>query len=146
MSIPAHDPPLPPAPTALAAERRRYRGGSPIQIGLLGCGTVGGGVLRLFTDNARYLGERVGAPLEVRRVLVRDLEKERVTACDKRLLTTNAADILEDPAIDLVVEVMGGEEPAGSYVERALDHGKGVVTANKMLLAMRGPKLVDLAI
>ena len=67
-----------------------------MQIGLLGCGTVGGGVLRLLADNARYLGERAQAPLVVRRVLVRDLDKERVPECDRALLTTNPADILDD--------------------------------------------------
>lgn len=127
-------------------ERRRFRGGSPVRIGLLGCGTVGGGVLRLLADNARYLGERVGASLEVKRVLVRDLDKERVVECDRSLLTTSADEVLDDPEIDLIVEVMGGEEPAGSLVARALAGGKGVVTANKLLLAMRGPALVDLAI
>jgi homoserine dehydrogenase len=146
MSIPPHAPATASASPAPPVERRRFRNGSAVQIGLLGCGTVGGGVLRLLADNARYLGERASAPLEVRRVLVRDLEKERVPACDRSLLTTNAADVLDDPEIDLVVEVMGGEDPAGGYVERALEQGKGVVTANKMLLAMRGPKLVDLAI
>jgi homoserine dehydrogenase len=140
MSIP------PSASPAAPAERRRPRGGAPVQIGLLGCGTVGGGVLRLLSDNARYLGDRVGAPLQVKRVLVRDLAKERVPECDKGLLTQNAADILDDPTIDLVVEVMGGEEPAGGYLSRAMDQHKGVVTANKMLLAMRGPKLIDQAI
>jgi homoserine dehydrogenase len=128
------------------AERRRFRDGAPLQIGMLGCGTVGGGVLRLLADNARYLAERVGVPLEVRRVLVRDLQKERVPECDRSILTTNASQVVDDPAVDLIVEVMGGEEVAGPLVERALQSGKGVVTANKMLLAMRGPRLVDLAI
>jgi homoserine dehydrogenase len=146
MSIPPHPLAKAPASSASPVERRRFRNGGAVQIGLLGCGTVGGGVLRLLADNARYLGERASAPLEVRRVLVRDLDKDRVPACDRSLLTTNAADVLDDPEIDLVVEVMGGEEPAGSYVERALEQGKGVVTANKMLLAMRGPALVDLAV
>ena len=146
MSIPTHAPTEAATTSAAPVERRRFRGGSSVQIGLLGCGTVGGGVLRLLTDNARYLGERASAPLEVRRVLVRDLDKDRVPECDRSLLTTDASDILDDPAIDLVVEVMGGEDPAGAYVTRAIEQGKSVVTANKMLLAMRGPALVDLAI
>ena len=133
-------------PSPDLAERRRSMRRGPIQIGLLGCGTVGGGVLRLLEDNARYLGERVGAPLVVRRVLVRDLEKERVPECDRSLLTTDAALVVDDPEIDLIVEVMGGEEPAGTLLERALTHGKGVVTANKLLLAHRGPRLLDLAV
>jgi homoserine dehydrogenase len=127
-------------------ERRRSARRDPIQIGLLGCGTVGGGVLRLLSENARYLGERVGVPLEVRRILVRDLDKERVAACDPRLLTTSADDVIEDPAVDLVVEVMGGEEPAGRLIERAIARGLGVVTANKLLLARRGAGLIDAAI
>ncbi len=137
----------PPAPTVdESPERRRPRGGKPIRIGLLGCGTVGGGVLRLLADNARYLGERVGVPLEVKRVLVRDLDKDRVPVCDRASLTTNADEILNDPEIDLVVEVMGGEEVARSLVERAIRAGKGVVTANKLLLATHGPALLDLAV
>ena len=128
------------------AERRRSMRKEPIQLGLLGCGTVGGGVLRLLSDNARYFGERVGVPLTVRRILVRDLDKERVPECDRRLLTTSPGEVIDDPAIDVVVEVMGGEEPAGTLVERAIARGKGVVTANKMLLAHRGPALVEAAI
>ena len=127
-------------------ERRRLRAGKPVQIGLLGCGTVGGGVLRLLGDNARYLGERVGVPLQVKRVLVRDLEKDRVPECDRAWLTTRADDVIDDPEIDLVVEVMGGEELALSLVERTLRQGKAVVTANKLLLATHGPRLLDLAV
>lgn len=126
-------------------ERRRFRGGSPLRLGLLGCGTVGGGVLSLLAGNARYLGERAGAPLEVRRVLVRDLDKPRVPECDRSLLTTSADAVLDDPEIDLVVEVMGGAE-GGRLVERAIELGKGVVTANKFALAENGPRLIDLAI
>jgi homoserine dehydrogenase len=124
---------------------QRPQANAPIGIGLLGCGTVGGGVLQLLAQNARYLGERVGVPLVVRRVLVRDLEKERVPECDRALLTLDADSVIDDPAIDLIVEVMGGEERAGALVERALKAGKSVVTANKMLLALRGPALLDLA-
>jgi homoserine dehydrogenase len=130
----------------LGPERRRPRGGRPIEIGLLGCGTVGGGVLRLLAENARYLGERVGVPLVVRRVLVRDRDKPRVAECDPAWLTTSPDELVDDPAIELVVEVMGGEELAGALVERAIEAGKGVVTANKMLLAMRGPSLLDRAV
>lgn len=129
-----------------SGERRKLRGGKPMAIGLLGCGTVGGGVLRLLSENARYLGERIGVPLVVKRVLVRDVDKDRVPECDRTTLTTSADDLLDDPEIELVVEVMGGEEHARAVVERAIEQGKGVVTANKMLLAMHGPRLVDLAV
>ncbi|WP_437669288.1 homoserine dehydrogenase [Sorangium sp. So ce131] len=132
---------LNPEPHA-ASDRRRLRGGAPIQIGLLGCGTVGGGVLRLLAENAGYLAERAGVPLVVKRVVVRDLEKERVSALDRTLLTTRPEEVVDDPAIDLVVEVMGGDTPARALIERAIDRGKGVVTANKLLLAAHGPALL----
>ncbi|MGK3992892.1 homoserine dehydrogenase [Sorangium sp. So ce1024] len=132
---------LNPEPHA-ASDRRRLRGGAPIQIGLLGCGTVGGGVLRLLAENSGYLAERAGVPLVVKRVVVRDLEKERVAALDRSLLTTSAEAVVDDPSIDLVVEVMGGETPARALIERAIDRGKGVVTANKLLLAAHGPALL----
>jgi homoserine dehydrogenase len=138
-------PPPSSAAEAPGGERRRLRGGAPLSVGLLGCGTVGGGVLRLLADNAHALGERVGVPLAVRKVLVRDLAKARVPACDRAWLTTDPSAVVDDPSIELVVEVMGGEDVAGALVERALRHGKGVVTANKVLLAKRGPELLALA-
>lgn len=117
-----------------------------IRIGLLGCGTVGGGVVQLLHENARYLAARVGAPLEIARVLVREAERPRVAQLDRALLTLDAEDVLGDRSIDVVVETIGGVDPARAYVERALDVGKSVVTANKMLLALHGPALVDRAI
>ena len=129
----------------LSPERRRPRAGRALQIGLMGCGTVGGGVLRLLTENARYLGERVGVALQVKKVLVRDLERERVPECAREWLTTSPADIVDDPEIEIVVEVMGGDETARELVERAIISGKGVVTANKHLLATHGPRLVEMA-
>src|SRR5205823_891710 len=117
-----------------------------VRLGLLGCGTVGGGVVQLLHQNASYLAERVGAPLEVARVLVRDPDKERVLPLDRARLTTDPESILGDETIDVIVEVMGGVDPARSLVERAIEAGRGVVTANKMLLAMHGPELVDRAI
>ena len=117
-----------------------------MRIGLLGCGTVGGGVIRLIKDNQKYLSSRVGAPLEVAKVLVRDGSKDRVAECDPSWLTTNPDDLFNEQDVDVVVEVMGGEEPAKAFVERAIAQGKGVVTANKLLLAKHGPELVEQAI
>jgi homoserine dehydrogenase len=119
--------------------------GKPVKIALLGCGTVGGGVIRLLRDNAAHLASRVGAPLEIRHVLVRDATKARVAGCDPSWLTTDEERVLGDPDVDLVVEVMGGEEPARTYLERSIDAGKGVVSANKLLLARHGPALVQRA-
>ncbi|EYF03381.1 homoserine dehydrogenase [Chondromyces apiculatus] len=134
-------PSAPPGP-----ERRRLRGGAPIQIGLLGCGTVGGGVLRLLADKSANLAARAGAPLVVRRIAVRELDKQRVPECDPSLLTTDPDAVVSDPEIDLIVEVMGGEEPARELLARAMDRGKGVVTANKLLLAAHGPALLARAV
>jgi homoserine dehydrogenase len=118
----------------------------PLRLGLLGCGTVGGGVVQLLRSNAEYLAQAVGAPLEVARVLVRAPEKERVPELDRALLTTDPEAVLGDASIDVFVEVMGGIDPARRYVERALDAKRSVVTANKMLLALHGPALLDRAV
>jgi len=116
-----------------------------IKVGLLGCGTVGGGVVQLLEAKAAYLEARIGAPLDIARVLVRDAEKDRVPALDRGRLTTDPEAVLGDPSIDVVVEVMGGVEPARGYLARALDAGKQVVTANKMLLALHGGDLLERA-
>ncbi len=116
-----------------------------IRVGLLGCGTVGGGVVQLLRANAAYLEARVGASIEVARVVVRDVEKERVPELDRGTLTTDASVLLEDPSIDVVVEVMGGVDPARRLLLRAIEAGKQVVTANKMLLALHGGDLLETA-
>ncbi len=118
----------------------------PVRIGLLGCGTVGGGVVRLLHANAASFAARVGAPLQVARVLVRSRDKQRVPELDRALVTTNADEILDDSSIDVFVEVMGGVTPAHAYIERAFDRRRSVVTANKMLLALHGPALIERAL
>lgn len=119
---------------------------SPVKIALLGCGTVGGGVLRLLEDNREFLASRVGAPLEVKHVLVRDLAKDRGRECKREWLTNDAEKIFGDKDVDLVVEVIGGENPARVYLERALKSGRSVVTANKYLISKHGPGLIQAAI
>src|SRR5687768_8842922 len=116
-----------------------------VRIGLLGCGTVGGGVIQLLHANAENLAARIGAPIEVARVLVRDPSKERVPELDRAKVVTNPEELLGDCTIDVFVETMGGLDPARSYVERAMCARKSVVTANKMLLATHGPDLLKLA-
>ncbi len=112
---------------------------------LLGCGTVGGGVLRLLQDNRESLAQRIGAPLEVAHVLVRDPSKVRVPECRPEWLTTDPDAVLGDATVDVVAEVMGGLSPTQGYIERAIDAGKSVVSANKLLIATHGPALLERA-
>jgi homoserine dehydrogenase len=116
---------------------------SMIKVGMLGCGTVGGGVVQLLRANAAYIEARVGAPIDIVKVLVRDPSKERVPELDRGRLTTDPEAVLGDPSLDVVVEVMGGVDPAHARVLRAIEAGKQVVTANKMLLALHGAELLD---
>lgn len=109
---------------------------------LLGCGTVGSGVLRLLDENGDSLAQKIGAPIQVAHVLVRDKDKVRPAECREEWLTTDVERIFSDKKLDLVVEIMGGEEPAKSYIERAIDSGLTVVTANKYLMASFGPALL----
>lgn len=106
---------------------------------------MGGGVLRLLAENRTSLAKKVGAPLEVAHVLVRDLNRARVEECDLEWLTTDPERVFSDPELDVVIEVMGGEEPAKQYIERAIEQGLTVVTANKFLLAEHGPALLEKA-
>ena len=116
-----------------------------IRIGLLGCGVVGQGILRLLRGNASNLERRLGAPIEVRRVVARDPDKVRGELVPRSIMSFDPASVVDDPDIDIVVEVMGGLEPAGALVQAALERGKSVVTANKFLLAERGQELFELA-
>ena len=111
-----------------------------INIGLLGCGVVGGGLVTLIQRNADRIAAHSGVHINVRRALVRQLDKPRGIP-----LTQNAQDIVAADDVDLVVEVMGGVDDAERYVTAALRHGKHVVTANKALLATRGQALFALA-
>ena len=109
-----------------------------VNIGLLGCGTVGQGVVRLLTDKDSPLGRRLGKKLKLRKILVRDLKKQRGDHIPSELLTKDPREIIDDPEIDIVVELLGGIEPAGGLLLQALENGKHIVTANKALLAEGG--------
>ena len=108
---------------------------------MLGLGNVGAGCLRLLADNRAAIEARLGATVEVRRVLVRDLHRARDVDVPPELLTTDAGAILRDPEIDVIVELIGGIEPARAYILDALAAGKHVVTANKAVLAERGAEI-----
>ncbi|MGB9825262.1 MAG: homoserine dehydrogenase [Desulfofundulus sp.] len=117
----------------------------PVKIALLGLGTVGRGVYRILTGNMENITHKVGAPVEISRILVRDLNRDRGIPLDPALLTDNYQDILEDPEIAIVVEVMGGIHPALDYVLSALERGKSVDTANKDMIALHGKELFEAA-
>lgn len=111
-------------------------------MGLIGLGVVGGGVARALLERRDYFARQVGASITVRRAAVRDITKPRTVDLPPGTLTTSVEDVINDPAIGIVVEVIGGEEPAGTYIRQALAAGKHVVTANKELMAKAGPELL----
>ncbi len=109
-----------------------------IGIGLLGCGTVGQGVVKLLGDDNSPMWDRLGRRMEVRKVLVRALDKDRGLPLPASVYTKDPRDVIDNPDIDIVIEVMGGIEPAGGLLLQALENGKHIVTANKALLAEAG--------
>ncbi|WP_394580563.1 homoserine dehydrogenase [Cytobacillus firmus] len=116
-----------------------------ISIGLLGLGTVGSGVVQIIEKHQDKLMHQVGCPVVVKKVLVKDVNKDRAVKVDRNLLTLNPEDILNDADIDVVIEVMGGIEETRNHLKKALDNGKHVVTANKDLMAVYGPELLAAA-
>ena len=107
-----------------------------INVGFLGCGNVGSGVWRLLESFAQDIKHRTDLSFRVRKVLVRDMGKDRGIAFPEGVLTERAEDVLDDPEISLVVEFLGGEEPAYRWMLKALSAGKTVVTANKVAFAL----------
>jgi homoserine dehydrogenase len=117
----------------------------PISVGLLGLGTVGSGVVKIIENHQDKLSYQVGCPVEVKKVLVRDLYKERDVQIDSRLLTTDVNEVINDPEINVIIEVMGGVEETRKHLLNALRNGKHVVTANKDLMALYGTELLAVA-
>jgi homoserine dehydrogenase len=116
-----------------------------ISIGLMGLGVVGTGVANAVREQSQTLSQRIGAPVRVDRVLVRDARSRRSGIANDLSLTADADDILKNPNIPLVVEVMGGEYPAYDHIQAAIAAGKHVVTANKEVMAKHGPALLRAA-
>jgi len=106
-----------------------------INVGLLGWGTVGTGVTKIFQKNADLLKLRTGVPLNLKKIADLDLKRDRGVFVDKTVLTTNAGEVINDPDIHIIVELIGGIEPAKTFILQALKAGKHVVTANKALLS-----------
>mgnify|MGYP003369333547 FL=1 len=116
-----------------------------VNVGLLGAGTVGGGVLRVLEDNAGEIEKKVGLPIRITKVLDRNVEARRQEYGDKYIFTDNADELLQDPEIDIIVELLGREHPAKEFIACALKNGKNVVTANKDVIAKYGEELFPLA-
>ncbi|MBP3657632.1 MAG: homoserine dehydrogenase [Clostridia bacterium] len=116
-----------------------------IRIGFLGCGNIGCGVYRLLQTHGEAMRANEGVAFDIGAILVRDVAKKRSWAIPASLLTDRAEDVLDNPDIAIVMEFMGGEQPAASYMIRALKAGKSIVTANKMALATHWDEIVSAA-
>src|SRR2546427_12333981 len=114
-----------------------------VRIGLLGVGTVGQAVARALIERQDVLARAAGTPLVLQRAAVRDLARPRSLAVDR--LTADPAEVASADDVDLVIELVGGEEPARTLIATALERGRPVVTANKRVLAWHGPQLAELA-
>ena len=116
-----------------------------IYIGLIGFGTIGTGVVKLLRNNAQLLEKRLGARLVLKKIADIDLTTPRDVQVEKDILTKDASEILNDPEISIVIELMGGYEPAHSFILEAMRKKKCVVTANKALLATHGNEIFKTA-
>src|SRR4051812_10535040 len=115
-----------------------------LKVGLLGCGTVGSGLVELIAKNSSLIRQRAGVELGITKILVRDPLKERPAGIDRGLLTTDPGKVINN-GCDLVVELVGGIEPARGFIQRSLAGNKHVVTANKALLSIDGYSLMKAA-
>jgi homoserine dehydrogenase len=116
-----------------------------INVGLMGLGVVGGGVAETLLSQADAISRKIGCPVNLKKILVRNPYKPRNLSVPSELITANPEEILADRGIQLVVEVIGGIDPASTYLHRALSAGKHVVTANKEVIAKYGSQLIALA-
>ena len=115
------------------------------KIGLLGFGNVGGGTYKILTDNKELIEKRIGVSPEVVKILQRNKNKKRFVDADEKLLTEDPDEILNNDEIDIVVEMLGGIEPATSFMLQAMENGKHVISANKAAIAANYDKLVNTA-
>ncbi len=116
-----------------------------IRVGILGYGVVGGGLYRILTTNAEQVARRAGAPVVVAKVADVDWERPRETQIPQEQRTADAYEVINDPDIDIVVETIGGTEPALDFVLAAIEAGKSVVTSNKGMMAKHGGQILAAA-
>ena len=116
-----------------------------VNIGLIGFGTIGSGVVETFNRNLPLIEDKVGANLVLRKIVDLDIVTDRGVQVDPQLLSTNVDDILEDPEMDIVIELIGGYQPALNFILKAMKNGKHVVTANKALLAKHWEEIMETA-
>lgn len=116
-----------------------------INVGVIGCGTVGSGVVKLLTNNQEHISRKSGIEVVLKKVAERDKKRWKQFKLPEKMFTDNADDLLNDPQIDVVVEVIGGVNPAKKFIETALHNKKHVVTANKELIAKHGRSLFTMA-
>jgi homoserine dehydrogenase len=114
-----------------------------LKVGMLGCGNVGAAVIRLLDEHRDDIARRAGCRLEISKVAVRDPSKPRDVPLEPSRFVTDPMDVIDDPGVDIVCELIGGNEPAGRLVLAAFERDKPVVTANKELLGLRGRELFD---
>jgi len=112
-----------------------------LRLGILGLGTVGSGVVKILEKNAENIKNKVGTEVKIKKILVNNLEKERDIEINRDLLTNKVEDIIDNPEIDIVVELIGGEQPAYDYIIRSIENGKSIVTANKLVIAKYGKRI-----
>ncbi|MFA4984376.1 MAG: homoserine dehydrogenase [Candidatus Omnitrophota bacterium] len=116
-----------------------------INIGLIGFGNVGSGVVRILRERKAFLRDKLGTEINISKIADKDISSRRNVSIDRSLLTKDAGDVIKDPNIDIAVELIGGIHPAREFIIDALRSGKNIVTANKALLAERGRELFALA-
>lgn len=118
---------------------------SAIKLGLLGFGTIGTGVVRVLQKNSELIMKRLCNGVELRKIVDLDITSDRGVQVDAELLSTDVEDIISNPEIDIVIELIGGYEPAKSFILKAIANGKHIVTANKALMALHGEEILTAA-
>lgn len=116
-----------------------------INVGLIGFGNVGTGLVKILQEKKKFLSDKIGLEIVLRKICDQDIQSKREIKIDKNLLTTDVKQLLNDPQIDIIVELIGGIHPAKEYIIQALKNGKHIVTANKALLAEMGKELFTYA-